>query len=277
MRTESFRSVMHRAIRRRGLDPAQGVQSATFLAIGEYIDQYARRAWRWTDWPELTTYVEALLRPAWNVATAYTIGQQVTYENAVWQATANHTGSTPFADAEDWIAIAVNDLTLASVGVESGAVLDVWDSNPQTADDAKQVGWIDRGTAIYIKKSAAKVWLYISVPVSRFSAAPWAVGTAYNAGDVVYLESTGECYKATASTTGDNPATATSIWTLQRLPLVLADYAAIRTAADLYREDEQMDKAMMLDGLADDCLLEQQDQFRARTTAAQQTGIRYSR
>lgn len=268
MRTESFRSVMHRAIRRRGLDPLQGVQSSTLLAIGEYIDEHARSAWAWSQWPEICVWQYRAIRPEWSSFTTYSLNTEVFYDGAYYRCKQGNAGQSPTQVAY-WDEITPEMFLNYDDEPQIDAVIDIRTENPRVSLDAIRVNFTEENNRSYLllEGGISQLWFYVRLKPSRFSAAPWSGATTYQVSDVVYDEASGECFAARAISLGLNPASNPTQWASQPLPTVIADSVVLRTAADLLREDEQFAKADALDAKALDSLITEQDRYLSRSYA----------
>lgn len=105
----------------------------------------------------------------------------------------------------------------------------------------------------------ALVWVEFRRRIPTFTTAAWGSGTTYAIGDVVYYNTTGECYTAIAAGTNQNPSTATTYWRKNDMPYVLADYVAQAAYADSLRPQGKNDDAAGEDRVALDFLLAAHD------------------
>jgi|GEM_PF-5073515 len=268
MRTTTFKSVLDRAIRRRGLDPLQGVQSSTLLAIGEYVDEHAKTAWSWSTWPEICVWQYRAIRPEWSSFTSYALNTEVFYEDAYYKCKQANTGQTP-TDTDYWDVIAPEMYLSYDDEPQIDAVLDIRTDNPRLMPDAIRIHFTEEDNRAYLLAEGAitQIWFYVRLKCPRFSAAPWSVATTYQVGDVAFYEADGQCYAARISTSGTVPTSNPDVWALQPMLTVIADYVVLRTAADLLREDEQFAKADALDAKALDALILEEDRYRNKTYA----------
>jgi len=273
MRIVSFKSIRDRALRRRGLNPDEGVQVSTFLAVGEYISQHVRDTWEWMDWPELCVWQERALRTVWNTGTQYAIGQEVYYSTLrkYYRALAISTNVVP-TTILSWEEIAPDAyLDFTTAGADTiGSVLDVRTADPRKIKSPPRLDFVNQGDRVYFFASGiTTLWVRFRQPPSQFSGLDWITTTTYAAGDCVYVPTKGECYVATTPNSGVNPPADSAIWVMQEMPLVLASSVVYRTTADLFREDEQFDKADELDGKALETLMAEADKFLIQTTETQ--------
>lgn len=73
MRTVTFQSVLNAVALRAGLNPAS-LDSNTQAQIAEYVQAWAKKAWEWEFWPEITVLEQRAYRDTYNSATAYAAG-----------------------------------------------------------------------------------------------------------------------------------------------------------------------------------------------------------
>jgi hypothetical protein len=100
----------------------------------------------------------------------------------------------------------------------------------------------DRVLLIDATGETGNVWVQFLLPQPRFTTDDFSVATAYAAGDIVFYNTTGDCYIARQSTTGNLP-TDSEYWRRYRIPAFLADYLKFYALAETLSEDGQMDKA----------------------------------
>ena len=100
----------------------------------------------------------------------------------------------------------------------------------------------DRVLLIDATSETGNVWVQFLLPQPRFTTDEYSAGAAYSAGDVVYYNTTGDCYVARQSTTGNLPSDS-EYWRRYRIPSFLSDYLKFYALAETLSEDGQMDKA----------------------------------
>jgi hypothetical protein len=130
-----------------------------------------------------------------------------------------------------------------------GTVLKIYDRNPHECGSqplTKTFCHVVTDDRILITDTSytagEPVWVEFSLPQPRFTATAFNSSTAYAAGDLVYYNTTGDCYEAIADTTGNLP-TNEEFWLRHRIPAFLADYLKFYALAETLSEDGQMDKA----------------------------------
>jgi len=83
-----------------------------------------------------------------------------------------------------------------------------------------------------------KVWIRFRPIAPRFSLAEWSDSTEYARGDVCYYAADGNCYQASAPTTGETPGESGSSWAAVGFPDMFQDFVVLACLAELQSEDE---------------------------------------
>lgn len=104
---------------------------------------------------------------------------------------------------------------------------------------------------IYVPAASTAYWLVYRPQVPVFTSTEYASGTAYSTGDTVYYPTTGECYKALQSSTGNAPTNATYWVKLDFLDLLSEAVKAGVHAATLRDEGQHNTSVLMEDAMAD--------------------------
>jgi hypothetical protein len=257
-KTVKFGTVLDRVFRSRGFDPDQISMTAKERArYGEAITRWTRKAWDEAMWPQLMAYEQRTYRPPYQAEVSYNIGHQVWDETTemYWESLEdNNVGNTPPASkiadthwkpAEEmkryiqfeqpWESVAIDE---DGVDVNAFAYRETPIGNPS----ARPVVGCRRIEDCVMLPDAAvtpdKPWVRFKPQAPRFALELWAVGTAYAAGELVYLEATRECYIATAATTGDDPSASGSPWAPVGFPDMFQDYVVLAVTAELQSDDE---------------------------------------
>lgn len=164
--------------------------------ITHTVNRHLRRAWEARFWPDLTVLQERDV-----------------------DATGDHP-VIPFAQSGE---------------VNIGLVQDVHTANPFLADSgAATIGFTltNSGVSFPGGTDEDSLWIRHLLRVPEFTLTAWDSGTAYTAGQVAYLASTGECYECIVSNTNQTP-TNTAYWTIQRIPHFLYDATHAAACGDL--------------------------------------------
>lgn len=130
-----------------------------------------------------------------------------------------------------------------------GAVLKIYDRNPHECGSqpfTKTYCHVVTDDRILITDTSYTagdpVWVEFTLPQPKFTSTAFNASTAYLPGDLVYYNTTGDCYEAITATTGNLP-TNDEFWLRHRIPAFLADYLKFYALAETLSEDGQMDKA----------------------------------
>lgn len=215
MRTVTYKSIRDGAATRMGIDPTVDLQSNTKLAIAEYAIGAIRNGWEFQDWPGVCLLEERTFAGAEKVIGYSETGQ-----------------------------------------AEIGEVFAAYSADPTNDISARKIAYSlsDEGVQFHPDLDLTSVWLKFRKLSPIFSGSDYSSTTAYSVGDVVYYDTTGECYKCIAPSTGNAP-TVSAYWLKQDVPYFLAEYAKSAIYADLLAEDGQMDKAQFQTGKAESLLV----------------------
>lgn len=203
MRTASFKTIRDSVLRRMGLDAAQPVLGSQAAAIADYIEAGLSEVWGLYDWPD-TTLTEA------RTPAVATITYRVAGENTI------------------------------------GQILRITDFVPSSTRLVQTFSFADNDDSATITDSRytadTEVQVKFRRPEPRLTSTAFAAGTAYSPGNVVYYDTTGDCYLCIAATTGNLP-TSTTHWERQSIPAIFAPYLRAAAFANTLEEDGQYDKA----------------------------------
>lgn len=257
-KTIKFGAVLDRVFRARGFDPDSVTMTAKERArYGDAITRHCRRAWDEAMWPQLMAYEQRTYRPPYSAAVNYGLAHQV-WDDATamyWESLEeNNVGNTPpatkIADThwkpaeemyryiqfeQPWEATAIDE-----DGVDVNAFL--YRECPVGNPSARPVAGCRRiEDSVMVPTGAVapdRPWIRFKPVCPRFALELWVVGTAYAAGELVYLESTRECYIATAATTGDDPSASGAPWAPVGFPDMFQDFVVLAVTAELQSDDE---------------------------------------
>jgi hypothetical protein len=267
MRTVTFKSVLDGVATRMGLEPDANLQINQAAALTEYITDRLGQAWEMASWPEWTTSQLRRYRANWDNATTYPLGAEVYYasQNAYYRslqaANTNHlpTDTAWWAAASDLSTYIAFDQAWEATSI--GGVWGVWADDPKTNARPRRLSWWIGPEGIWVQTSASSVYVEFSLRPPRFTTAAWDAASAYVTGDLVYYAGSGECYAASAGSTGVIPGSNGS-WQKQDFPYVLARAVKLVAIADALREDENLDKAIAWDAQGGQALMEALDRAR---------------
>ncbi|MDB4312097.1 hypothetical protein N9937_01575 [bacterium] len=261
MRTVTFLSVLHGAAHELGLDPTTGDFSTTLAArLAGHCNLRLPEVWEDAFWPELMLTEERAYRDAWAIGDTYGLGDQVYYEDASAYYTSlqdANTGNQPDTATTFWEEVEEFDryILLDQTGkTPLGEVKQISTKNPKT--NRRYPGYIgfdlsDNGIQVSTRADVT-VWVNFRRTVNLFTTTAWDSSVAYAVDDLVYVPSTGECYKSILAGTNQDPVTQTTYWTKVDFPKFLARFATLAIAAEELRSGEGQDsKAERKDAYAD--------------------------
>ena len=279
MRTTSYKSIRDGVISRMGIDPAQTLMDSQATALAEYLTTAAATSWTFFDWPEIYLTEERTPNGSAWFATGYVYLSEVVGTIAyfgrapansettdlVWRVkkiTTNNNGDV--LSVETAVNVAWDSRASATYAVSThndaeipyilldqdnlspiGEIMAIWDADPTSGVYARKVRYLlneDRVLLIDATSETGNVWVQFLLPQPRFTTDEYSAGAAYSAGDVVYYNTTGDCYVARQSTTGNLPSDS-EYWRRYRIPSFLSDYLKFYALAETLSEDGQMDKA----------------------------------
>jgi hypothetical protein len=251
-------------------------------ALAEYLTTAAATAWTFFDWPETTyTEKRAVLGTGfaeggytyehdYQGTTSY-IGRALQgseFSDPVWRIKrVSTTTSGEVSNIDTALNVAWNDRTTATYVEDSGNeapedalpyipmiqigqtpirnVIAVYAGKPSEYAITQKLEFVITGKNIVLIDEnyvSGPVYVEFSIPQPRFTSTAFSASTAYVEGDLVYYNTTGDCYEALQDTTGNLPANE-EFWLRHRIPSFLADYLKFYALAETLSEDGQMDKA----------------------------------
>ena len=297
MKTVPYTSIRDGILRRMGIDAAQPLIPSQSEALVEYTTAALDEAWDFFDWPEIylteertpngSTWVSGgytyqadyagtisylgrapsgseLTDPLWRVKKITTTidGGVLSVETAIdipWtdRFTATYSLDTDNSSGEiPYILLDQDNLT------PIGTILKIYDKQPGPNAVATPLKFLTGEDRIYITDPAytgGNVWVKFSLPLPRLTTVPYSASASYAPGDLVFFSTTGDCYSARQSTTG-NPPTDPEHWRRQRIPHFLAEFLKLRAHAETLFEDGQSDKGSLALARGEKILLDKMDQ-----------------
>lgn len=262
MKTVTVKSVFEAILRMRALDPATVSLSAAQTAKhAELINDAVLLGWEHEWWPEIMEVEERQYRPTWDATDNYAEDDEVYYEDGdgdgayyVSLQDGNVAQTPDYDDDTDYWAKAGDDfvrtIDFDQEGENEIGGVDtancVFDVDPRVYPRrAALEDVILVGRSILVKTDTAplKPWIKYRPPAPEFSLTEWSAATAYAIGDLCYLDTYGETYKALQSSTNKDPYTETEYWEPVEFPWFLRHYVKHAVAGMLLREDEGRYKA----------------------------------
>lgn len=282
MKITPYRTIRDGVIQRMGIDPAQSLLPSQGSAIAEYATSAAAMAWGFFDWPEITHTEQRIVLGTGFAEGGYTfeadyqgttsyIGRAVQgslFSEAVWRikrvlttasgevqnidtaidvAWDNRTTATYIEDSgNEAAADALPYIPLFQSGLTPiGAVAAVCVEKPGNYSVTQKLNFVISDDNIIIIDEAytsGPVYVEFALPVPRFTSVSYNVSEPYFKGDLVFYNTTGDCYEALQDTTGNLPTNA-DFWLRHRIPTFLADYIKFFAIAETLAEDGQYDKS----------------------------------
>ena len=282
MKITPYRTIRDGVIQRMGIDPAQSLLPSQGSAIAEYATSAAAMAWGFFDWPEITHTEQRIVLGTGFAEGGYTyeadyqgttsyIGRAVQgslFSEAVWRIKrVLTTASGEVQNIDTAINVAWDSRTSATYVEDSGneAAGDALPYIPLFQSGSTPIGAV---TAVYAEKpsdyaitqklqfvttedniviideayTSGPVYVEFALPVPRFTSTAFSATEAYSKSDLVYYNTTGDCYEALQNTTSNLPTNA-DFWLRHRIPTFLADYIKFFAIAETLAEDGQYDKS----------------------------------
>lgn len=191
-------------------------------------------------------------RPTWVSNVGWTRGQECWYGEDYWRLEAEHASGAPGACSE-WRLLKMGELVAfieweqpweptaidkAAVDVNRFAFVADPKQNP-TATPVKVVGMNELGVTLQVPAPKG-VYVKFTPKYPNVSFVEWAATNAYEAGDVVYLTSTKECYQALADVAagGTSPAADAENWQPLRISDTFESFLTRFVAVDFLTEDQ---------------------------------------
>ena len=218
------------------------------LAMGEGIRRIAAEKLPMMQRVEYRRY-----RPEWVSNIGWTRGQECWHGENYYRLESEHGAAEPNVDGSGWRLLKMDEVTAyvewaqpweptvidrGSVDVNRFAYSADPKQNPN-ATPLKVVGINELGVTL---QAPAPKGVYVKfVPkYPNLSFVEWSASNAYEAGDVVYLTATKECYQAMedVESGGTTPATDSENWEPLRISDVFENFLTRLVAADFLSEDQ---------------------------------------
>jgi len=220
LRTETFKSIFDWVVRTMGNNVETWETNANDYEldmIADAVTNAMAKCWEWAFWPDL--HVVSYAEPDEDDGLSVISAQSAALANLgiIQQISVNH----PFGPKP----VEINDYTLA-------------------------------GDGIYFQRPVSACYIaYRPRPPKFVRSKEYSAGTTYQAGDVVYWPSTGECYMALQGTTGNSPSNLT-YWERQQIPYYFQPYLRYKAYAEVLLADGQkIEKIDRYNARAEDLLI----------------------
>ena len=273
MRTVTFKSILDRTFRRRGLDPT-AVTATQNLLVADFVNERMRRYWQYAWWPEWTFLEERAYRPYYVSGATYSTGTEVfDGTSKYYSSVQDNNTSHALTDAAWWAEISatmIKYILLDQPGyTRIGTVKNMYATKVDAQEDKRDLTYyIDTDRIVVTdSRAGATVWVIVQKIVPTFTTEAWSSLTSYVEGYVVYYPSTqqtqlqGNCYRA--SKTSNN----VEYWELMEIPAILESALVKGCVADYYNNDTQLERAAEINAEA------QIELDEAYSTAISQAGL----
>lgn len=267
----TFKTLLRDCAHRRGLNP-DGLSETDRNAIASFAGDRLQQAWEWGAWPGWSFVDRVTPVPTWSGSVAYASGVTVWdhLTSAFYLSVQATPAGTAPTDTAYWTPTAP-----AATG-DYAMVFGVYLQDPREWRRSMRLADFTtgpQGIILPCGRTSGAVWVHYRISPPKLTATPWAVGTAYGGGDVVWDDVlTGDCYLALTASTGVSPSTDTTKWRAQRIPDILADMLKTGVAADFLRAGGQYDQAGAQDAKAEQALIRAYDKAMRQTQALGVTG-----
>lgn len=253
MKTVKFGTILENAARLAGRQVSlMGVpdnwMALASLSISEGLRKIAAEKFPMMQRVEFRRY-----RPEWTSNVGWTRGQECWYGTEYWRLEAEQGSAAPDQPNSGWRMLKMNEVAAFieweqpwELTVIDKAAVDVlhfaFESDPKQNPEAtplKVVGLNELGVTLQAPAPKGVYCMFTpKYPNVRFD--EWIGTNAYEAGDVVYLTSTKECYQALANVEsgGSSPATDTEKWQPLRISDTFENFLTRFVAVDFLTEDQ---------------------------------------
>ena len=226
MRTVTFKTVMDRVFRRRGLDPS-AVSATQMGLVADFVTERIKVGWEYTFWKEWTYLEERAYRPLYNSQATYAAADEVwDGSTKYYQSIAGSNQGNALTDATKWTEITSTMeryILLDQQGfTRIGAVKEVYPSELAAQKDIQALAYYiaDNRIVMLDSRAGATVWVILRKAVPHFVYEIWTATPTvpYDVGQVVYFPAAnatqlqGQCYMALLDTNN------VGIWALMENP-----------------------------------------------------------
>jgi hypothetical protein len=253
MKTTKFKDVLITLARKCGLDPdTNDLSPAEAATLCEFLNERAEEVAGFAWWPELTLTEERFYRADWAAATTYAIGDEVYYADtdAYYVALLAGTNKQPDTETTYWEEADELDRYVPWQLDGTTMIAEVracYKNNPRTSVDnpyplAFELS--ENGVQMSTLAGTSVFLLFRSTP-PRFTTTAYSAATNYDIDDLVYLESSKQCYRCFQAGIGQSPATETTYWEEILFPAIWRASVIQGAYADWLEEDGQQEKALV--------------------------------
>jgi hypothetical protein len=226
----------------------------TYEADYQGTTSYIGRAVQGALFSEAVWRIKRVLTTASGEVTNIDTAVDVAWDNRTSAAYVEDSGNEAAGDALPYIPFYQSGAT------PIGAVSAVYANNPSYGISQKLqfVTTDDNIVIIDEAYTSGPVYVEFALPVPSFTSSAFSASTSYSKGDLVYYNTTGDCYEALQATTSNLPTSA-DFWLRHRIPTFLADYIKFYSIAETLAEDGQYDKSQFQFVRAEGVLMQRMD------------------
>lgn len=246
----TVKKVYEDIVRLSGLDPSTAGLTATQNAvIAELINDRLQEAWEAEFWPDLLLVEQREYRETWSAAINYSEDEEVYYDGEYYISLADsNVGKQPDTETAWWEVIEETLQRTIDFEQEGETVIGdvdaqqcVFGKDPRLYRDCDRIADVSvYSRQILVRADYAPVqpWIRFRPVCPELSLTEWSASTAYSIGDLCYLASTGQSYKALQASTNYDPESQTAHWEVVGFPKMFRTYVKHACNADRMQEDK---------------------------------------
>lgn len=247
MRVVRFKSIYEQVIRSAGMDPTDiSMSAAKQEFVADLINRRVQEGWEYDFWPELCVVEQRYFRDAWDATVTYAPGDERynAQDGKYYTALVTNLNKRPdLYPATHWEEITALRPVLAFDPVDYtalGEVEGIYNNDPDLyPENTTRLSYVIAADGVLVNEASvgASVWVKFRRRPNKFTRVAWSGQGTYVEGDLVYFDTTGECYQAILDGAGDET------WNQIDFPYLLEPFVVAAAAADYLRELGQAEKA----------------------------------
>lgn len=258
MKTCTLKSVYESILRMRGYDPATAAVGVGEQGrIIEWLNERMLDAWERCFWPEVMLVEQRQYRADWDDELLYSTGDEVWLDPWYYVSLQDgNVGQNPETETTFWErteaalqkTIEFRQAGETEIGsVDLGACVYAMDPRlHQFAGLVEAVICTPDGIQVLATPAPARPFIRFRPPSPEFTLTGWDSLADYAIGDLVYLASTGLCYRALKVGTGRAPDQQTDYWVEVQLPWMFKKYLVHAVHADSLLNPEERGKELSI-------------------------------
>ena len=253
MKTVKLGRILENAARLAGRQiDVMGVPSGWLPLAAMAIDAGIRRLAA-EKFPALERIELRRFRPTWVSNVGWTINQECWYAGEYWRLESDTPTAAPNEPDSGWRLIPMSDVAAfvafdqpwEPVEIDPGSVdrnRFAYKADPRYCPEATplSVTGINELGIVLQAPAPKQVYVRFTPRFPNVSFEEWSDEASYEAGDIVYLKDTKDCYQALADAAagGDSPDEDDENWQPMRVPAVFESYLTRLVASDFLTEDQ---------------------------------------